>query len=118
MQKKLLLKPFTLHETKIFLESNKINFTNKQILQLYTVMGGIPHYLKQVKKSMSAMQNINHLCFIENGILFSEFDKLFKSLFRDAKKYMELIRELLKFQKVCLEKRLKNKVNFSRKEGV
>lgn len=36
------------------------------------------------------------LCFKETGILFSEFEKLFKSLFDDAKVYMELIRIIAK----------------------
>jgi AAA+ ATPase superfamily predicted ATPase len=115
--KSLLLKPFTLHETKMFLENNKINFSDKQILQLYTVMGGIPHYLKQIKKNMSAMQNINHLCFYENGILFSEFDKLFKSLFRNAKKYMELIRIIAKVREGVSREEIEKQSILSKKGG-
>ncbi len=62
------------------------------------VVGGIPHYLDKIKKGLSAAQNIGHLCFSENGFLFSEFEKLFKSLFDDAKIYIELIRIISKLR--------------------
>lgn len=92
----MLITPFSLQETKKFLESKRIHLQDKQILQLYMVIGGIPHYLEQVKKALSVTQNISNLCFKENGILFTEFEKLFKSLFDDAKAYIELIRIISK----------------------
>ncbi len=88
----LLIKPFSLSESKAFLASRDITVSNKQLLQLYMAIGGIPHYLDRVKKNLSITQNIEALCFKETGFLFSEFDKLFKSLFDDAKVYIELIR--------------------------
>jgi hypothetical protein len=88
----LLIKPFSLHETKEFLVSRDIKINDKQILQLYMAIGGVPHYLDKAKRGLSAAQDIENLYFRENGILFSEFEKLFKSLFGDAKVYIELIR--------------------------
>lgn len=88
----ILLKPFTLYETKQFLFDKKVKLNDQQILNIYMAMGGIPHYLNQIKRGKSAGQNINQLCFNQNGLLFSEFDKLFKSLFNDASKYIELIK--------------------------
>lgn len=88
----ILLKPFQLSETKMFLHKNGINLNDKQILQLYMAIGGIPHYLDHIKKGMSAPQIINNLCFKDNGLLFSEFEKLFHSLFDEANIYMELIK--------------------------
>jgi len=115
--KSLLLKPFSLHETKMFLENNGINLNDKQILLLYMVMGGVPHYLKQIKKGLSATQNINNLCFSENGILFSEFDKLFKSLFDDAKKYVELIRIVAQVREGVSRNYIEENSKFSQKGG-
>ena len=40
------LEPFNLAETKQFLESKKIKITQKQTLDIYMVMGGIPFYLQ------------------------------------------------------------------------
>lgn len=90
--KEILLKAFTLAECKEYLHYLGVKLNENQILQLYAVMGGIPHYLKQVEPGLSAAENINNLCFRETGILFSEFNKLFKSLFKNAKNYIELIK--------------------------
>lgn len=90
--RRLILKPFTLNETKHFLRSKGIQLNEKQILQLYMATGGVPHYLNSVKKGASAAQSINEICFHDTGILFDEFDKLFSSLFNDSESYTELIR--------------------------
>ena len=92
----LLIKPFTLQESSDFLKRRGFKFSNKQLLHIYMAIGGIPHYLDKLKKGLSATQNIQQLCFKETGILFSEFDKLFKSLFENAKTYVELIRIIAK----------------------
>ena len=47
------LKPFTLHETKLFLESQKLRFTDQQIAKIYMALGGIPFYLEQIKKNIT-----------------------------------------------------------------
>lgn len=80
----IFLKPFTLSETQEYLLSIGCKFNHKQILDIYMAMGGIPFYLRQIDKNKSAAQNINAICFNENGILFDEFDRIFKSLFDHA----------------------------------
>ncbi len=78
---RLLLKPFTLMETRAYLKSRGIDYQHSQIVQLYMCIGGIPYYLKFVEKGLSAMQNISQMCFQKMGTLFDEFDNLFASLF-------------------------------------
>jgi uncharacterized protein len=90
------LDPFTLLETKQFLEAQKIKVTNKQVLDLYMVMGGIPFYLKRLEKSKSLVQNVNDLCFQEEGLLFQEFPRLFKSLFDDHALNLKIVTEIAK----------------------
>lgn len=92
----LRLDPFSLYETKSFLKYRGINLSDKQVLFLYMVVGGIPHYLNQVEKGISASQNIDRLCFTKNGILFKEFNRLIPSLFSDAEVYYELLRLIAK----------------------
>lgn len=89
--KKILLKPFNLYDTKKLLNANKIKLNNQQILQVYMALGGIPYYLKGLKKSLSVAQNINQLCFHVDGLLFDEFNEVFASLFDDAAAYKELV---------------------------
>jgi hypothetical protein len=60
------------------------------------VIGGIPHYLNQIEKGLSASQNIDKLCFTKNGILFNEFNKLIPALFHEAEVYDDLIRLIAK----------------------
>lgn len=113
----LLIKPFTLFETKEFLMSRNIKISNKQILQLYMVIGGVPHYLDKIKKGLSAAQNIDQLCFRDNGLLFSEFDKLFKSLFDDAKVYIELVRIISKLREGVSRSYVEQRSRLSKKGG-
>jgi AAA+ ATPase superfamily predicted ATPase len=90
------LVPFTLYETKEFLASHKVRLNHRQILELYMVMGGIPHYLAQVTPGCSAQQTIESLCFQQTGELVNEFEKLFSSLFKNADIYINIIRKIAK----------------------
>ncbi|MBN4073051.1 AAA family ATPase [Crocinitomix catalasitica] len=96
---KLDLKPFSLYETKLFLEGKNINWGYYNILHLYIALGGIPHYLEKVKKGESVVQNIQRLCFDSNGDLVSEFNEIFESLFSHSKSHIAIVRALAKTQK-------------------
>jgi len=89
--KTILLKPFNLNETEKFLHNRGVKLNKSQILELYMVMGGIPHYLKNVEPGKSSTQNINQLCFTQDGILYEEFEKLFASLFENAKQHEQIV---------------------------
>ena len=88
--------PFSLHETESFLKEHQIHLNRRQILDLYTVLGGVPLYWSFVKKGRSAQQCIDELCFQSDGPLVKEFQRLFESLFEDAKPYIDLIRIIAK----------------------
>ncbi|MCB1073513.1 MAG: AAA family ATPase [Chlamydiia bacterium] len=90
--RRMNLAPFSLCETKAFLHSINIRLNNRQILDFYLALGGIPHYLALCQQGMSAIQNISDLCFRKNGALVDEFPKLFASLFSESDIYVELIR--------------------------
>ena len=92
--KKIRLLPFNLYETEAFLKERKINLDQYQILQLYMVMGGIPHYLKEIKTGESSTQAIDRICFSKDGLLQSEFKILYQSLFDDASNHMLVIKSL------------------------
>lgn len=93
---RIRLEPFTLKECSEFLQYRGANFDRYQIIQLYMVMGGIPFYLKQVDGGQSAAQNINRLCFQKDGILRTEFDNLYRSLFENAGKHTTIVEALSK----------------------
>ncbi len=94
--KRIFLYPFTLKETESFLNSRNIFFNHYQIVQLYMAIGGVPHYLKEIKGDKSATQNINDICFSKNSLLRNEFPDLYPSLFSNAGNHIAVVRALAK----------------------
>lgn len=90
----LSLKPFSLFETNEYLQSRGVRLNQKQVLDIYMVMGGIPHYLKQIKKGKSAVQIVTDLCFSEDGLLYDEFSIVFESLFDNFEEHCKIIRAI------------------------
>jgi len=88
------LKPFTLHETKLFLESQKLRFTDQQIAKIYMALGGIPFYLEQIKKGESFAVAIERICFSTTGILKNEYSNLYESLFSNANVHLSIVQVL------------------------
>lgn len=100
------LLPFNLHEVKLFLERRKIKLNNYDILQLYMVVGGVPHYLNMFNRGESIMQNIDRLCFEKNGMLAHEFSEVFQSLFVNSDVHELIVRVLAKSKKGLLRSQL------------
>ena len=90
--KNLRLEPFTLCDTKAYLSSMGVNLNNHHIINLYMITGGIPYYLAQVDKGLSATQIIGALAFSKDGLLLNEFNNLYSSLFEHSEGYIDLIR--------------------------
>lgn len=102
---KMKLRPFTLHETKLYLESQHIHWSDQTIAECYMILGGIPYYLKMLNAKYSLAQNVDHLFFNESALLEDEFENLYASLFRNSADYVRII-------EVLAEK----KVGFTREE--
>lgn len=94
LTRRIFLEPFSLKEAKEYLESRSIKMSHKQVLDLYMAIGGIPFYLKEVKKGKSSAQLIDDLCFKKTGLLHSEFQNLFKALFDQAETNLRIIRAI------------------------
>jgi DNA-binding transcriptional regulator GbsR (MarR family) len=89
---RLPIEPFDLSETAEFITSKSIRYNHFQVLQLYMCIGGIPYYLKAIEKGLSAIQNVNRLCFQKRGTLLDEFNNLFSSLFKQSSVHETLIK--------------------------
>jgi hypothetical protein len=94
----LALKPFTLQETRLFLESKHIKLTDQSISELYMTVGGIPYYLDAVVKGESPSAAIARMCFSSNGILRNEYENLYRSLFDNANLHEAIVKALAKTQ--------------------
>ena len=81
------------------------------------ILGGIPFYLRYMENGLSVPQNINQLCFHENGALFDEFSQLFSSLFNEPSAYMELVRIIATQTNGVPRTTLEKKTKLSQKGG-
>lgn len=88
------MKPFTLAECEALLHENQIDLPRKQILQCYMVFGGVPQYLNSLDRRLSLDQNIEQLCSSETGDLRYEYERLYRSLFRNADRHIAIIDQL------------------------
>ena len=88
------LLPFSLAEAHDLLENRGVRLTRHQMVELYMVLGGVPHYLDKVPRGQSVAQIIDALCFDPDGALAGEFEHLFASLFSDDESYRRVVREL------------------------
>lgn len=88
------LMPFTLQETKAYLEMNHIPLTIKDIVQLYMCIGGIPFYLRGVKAGKSVPQILDDLFFITQASLKREFGNLYASLFKNSEQHEQVVTAL------------------------
>ncbi|MCW3074569.1 MAG: ATP-binding protein [Flaviaesturariibacter sp.] len=93
------LLPFSLSETKAYINSLSVNLDHYQILQLYMAFGGVPHYLRNVERGRSATQLINKICFTGTGALRDEFTNLYQSLFESAGNHIKTVKALSKTPK-------------------
>ncbi len=92
--RRIRLMPFTLTETEEYFRKRNVRLDRHQILELYMAIGGIPHYLRQVRPARSAAQSIDELCFSKDGFLSDEFERLYASLYEKHEAYVRVVETL------------------------
>ena len=91
----IYLAPFNLLETREYLNQIKdMNFDNRQVLETYMIFGGIPYYLDMLDNELPLSVNVDNLLFAENAPLRTEYEFLFRSLFKGSVNYRRVV-ELL-----------------------
>ena len=86
------LAPFSLAETEQFLKEVKgIEVNRHQLIKAYMVLGGIPYYLDMLAKDIPIDVCIDDLFFRQGAPLRTEFDFLFRSLFKESKIYKNVV---------------------------
>lgn len=88
------LYPFTLSETEEFLKAKGGVFDRYQIAELYMAMGGIPFYLENIQVNRSVAQNIDRMFFSARGMLKTEYDDLYRSLFKKPDRHIAIVETL------------------------
>ena len=91
----LMLSDLPLHHCDKFWGQKSDRISAGEKLRILSVTGGVPRYLEEIDVSISAEQNIKQMCFSREGILFSEFDRIFHDIFsRRADTYRKIVASL------------------------
>lgn len=88
------LRPFSLYQSEMYFKARHFKWDRMTILQLYAAMGGVPYYFSLLDPTRSAAENIDMLFFSTDAEFKNEFRRLYKSLFRNPEKYMDIIKLL------------------------
>lgn len=100
----LTLEELQLDECSKFWGKSAKNITPIEILKVLSVVGGVPKYLEEINPHLNAEDNIKKLCFTNGGILFEEFNNIFRSSFlRNSTVYASIIQALANGPKEATE---------------
>lgn len=88
------LSPFNLREAEQMLTSQGVALSRYDQVQLYMAIGGMPYYLSYVQRGMSLAQNIDVLFFRRNAKLRLEFERLFRSQYKNYQGFESIVRFL------------------------
>jgi uncharacterized protein len=77
----LTLEPLSIPESVRLIKNMGFQGSPYDTYKLISVLGGIPWYLEQVGRGMTADQVLKQLCFEKDGLLVLEFDRIFHDLF-------------------------------------
>ena len=106
------LAPFNLFEVEQFLNKRKgIIWNRYQILETYMILGGIPYYLDMLEKGLPFGMNIDNLFFRDGAPLRTEYDFLFRSLFKSSAIYRQVVEAVAKRNKGLTLKEIKEELN-------
>lgn len=75
----LTLDELSMHHANMFWGDSQVS--NAEKFRVLSVTGAVPRYLEEVQPGQTAEQNIKRMCFSPEGLLFTEFDKIFKDIF-------------------------------------
>ena len=74
------LESLSIPESAEFLRKLGMKLSHYDMYKLLSIVGGVPWYLEQFNPSLTADDNIKQLSFEKNGLLVTEFDRIFHDL--------------------------------------
>ncbi|MGN1246841.1 MAG: ATP-binding protein, partial [Muribaculaceae bacterium] len=94
INRKINLRQFSLCECQQFTDKFKLGMEQRQIMECYMIMGGVPFYWSLLQRGLSLPQNIDRLFFAPDGELTNEFNALYRSLFKNPDIYFDVVKAL------------------------
>ena len=90
----LRLMPFNLCETKTYLAARGVRLRERQVLDVFMALGGVPYYLNFAGRGLSAAQIVAETCLGSHSHLRGELQRLFTSLFDEGSHHLNIVRKL------------------------
>ena len=78
-----VLPELPLHDCAKFWGRKVGRINPREIVDVLSVTGGVPRYLEEIDPGLSGDENIRRLCFLEEGVLYRDFDAMFSEVFGD-----------------------------------
>ena len=113
MTHKIYLRPFFLSECKAYLAHRGFDWSDYQILQCYMIFGGVPYYLSLLRPNLSLPENVDSLIFRRGGDLANEMNELYNALFKNADRYMSVVKLLATKRQGFLRSEIEQATGFS-----
>ena len=110
---RIYLRPFYLNECKAYLIEHGFDWSDYQILQCYMLLGGVPYYLSLLRPNLSLPENVDYLIFRRGGNLANEFNELYNALFKNADRYIEIVKLLSTKRQGFLRSDIEKSTGFS-----
>ena len=73
----MVVPELSMRECAAFWKRGGLKISTKEIVDVLSVVGGVPKYLENIDPTASADENIKRLCYTEGGLLVYEFDEIF-----------------------------------------
>lgn len=105
------LSPFSLGETEEMLQNNGFTWPRLSILQIYSILGGVPYYLNLLDNNLGVEGNVDKLLFSEYGELKREYYRLYSSLFKNSETYMKVIDAIASCKQGITRRNIAEKLN-------
>jgi hypothetical protein len=107
----MTLEPLSVSSSASLIRATGFQGSDYDICQLLNVFGGVPWYLERASSGQTAENIIKQLCFVKDGLLVLEFDRIFHDLFngkgsvykkilgslKDGMKTLSAVREAIDF---------------------
>lgn len=89
---RIKLFPFTLAECEAYANDElHLGYGRNEIAECYMALGGVAYYWSVLERGKSPAQNFDALFFGPQDGLRTEYDELYRSLFRNPGKYFDII---------------------------
>jgi len=73
----LLVPELSMRECAAFWHGSGCRVSSTDIIDVLSVVGGVPKYLENIDPALSADENVKRLCFTPGALLVGEFDEIF-----------------------------------------